>query len=161
MASDYLLVIDGVKGESKDKAFPGAIEVDSFSWGESNSSSAAAGTGAGAGKASFQDLHFTAAVNKASPLLALSCANGKHITKAELHVRKQGEEQVEYYTITLDGIVIVTSYQSGGHAGGNTLPTDQFSLGYAKIKFDYKAQDDKGKTGAPVTFTWDLKAGVK
>ena len=114
-----------------------------------------------AGKDSINDLHYKAAENKSSPLHVLSIANGKHITKAELHVRKQGEEQVEYYTVTLDGIVIVTSYQSGGHAGGNTLPMDQFSLGYAKIKFDYKAQDEAGKAGAPVTFTWDLKAGVK
>ena len=33
MASDYLLEIDGIKGESSDKAFKEAIELESFSWG--------------------------------------------------------------------------------------------------------------------------------
>lgn len=160
MAADYLLVIDGIKGESKDQKFGGSIELESFSWGQSNSGSSGAGGGGGAGKVSFQDLHFTTHVNKASPLLALSCAMGKHIAKAELHVRKQGDGQQEYYTVTLADLII-SSYQSGGHAGGGTVPTDQFSLNFSKIKFDYKEQDDKGKTGAPVNFGWDVKANTK
>src|SRR5207302_1330516 len=127
MATDYLLEIDGIKGESKDKAFPGTIELESFSWGQSNAGSHATGTGGGAGKVSFQDLHFTTHVNKSSPLLAVSCATGKHIGKAVLHVRKQGGDQVEYYTVTL-GDLLVSSYQSGGHAGAGDVPTDQFSL---------------------------------
>ena len=48
-ASDYLLEIDGIKGESKDTAHRGTIEIYSFSWGVSNSGSAASsGGGCGA-----------------------------------------------------------------------------------------------------------------
>ncbi len=36
LASDYLLVLDGIKGESADASHPGAIEIQSFSWGASN-----------------------------------------------------------------------------------------------------------------------------
>jgi type VI secretion system secreted protein Hcp len=143
MASDYLLVIDGVKGESKDAKFPGAIEVDSFSWGETNTGSSGRGGGGGSGKVSFQDLHFTTSVNKGSPVLALFCASGEHIKKAALHLRKAGKEQQEYYTITLEDL-LVSSYQSGGHGGGDALPSDQFSLNFAKIKFEYKAQKPDG-----------------
>src|SRR5919108_1868184 len=113
MASDYLLEIDGIKGESKDSKHPGTIEVESFSWGATNPGSAAHGGGGGAGKVVFQDLHFTMQVNKSSPLLLLHCANGKHIKKAQLFVRKQGEDQKDYYVVTLEDF-IVSSYQSGG-----------------------------------------------
>ena len=118
------------------------------------------GGGGGAGKVSFQDLHCTTNVNKSSPELAFSCASGKHITKAVLHVRKQGGEQAEYYTVTLAD-VLVSSFQSGGHAGGGALPTDQFSLNFAKIKFEYKLQDEKGVAKPAGTFGWDVKANTK
>ena len=161
MATDFILEIDGIKGESLDKKLKDMIEVDSFSWGLSNAGSHASGQGGGAAKASFQDIHFSSPVSKASPTLALSCANGKHISKAVLHVRKQGEEQQEYYTITLEDL-LVSSYQTGDAAGGATsVPTDQFSLNFAKIKYEYKPQKKDGTLDAPVTMTWDLKANAK
>lgn len=55
-ASDYLLQLDPVKGESKDQAAPQTIEVQSFSWGVSQPSTVGAGSGAGAGKVNVQDL---------------------------------------------------------------------------------------------------------
>lgn len=158
MASDYLLEIDGVKGESKDKAHPETIELESFSWGISNAGSFGSGGGGGSGKASFQDLHFTTKVSKASPLLALKCATGAHIKKATLFVRKAGEDPQDYYTIKLEDI-LVSSYQSGGHEGSSELPVDQFALNFAKIEFDYKPQDEKGKLGGAVNFKFDRKAG--
>jgi type VI secretion system secreted protein Hcp len=156
MASDFLLEIDGIKGESNDSKHKETIEIESFSWGVSNSGSHAAGSGGGAGKASFQDLHCTANVNKSSPVLMLSCANGKHIKKAVLFVRKQGKDQQEFYTVTLEDL-LVSSYQSGDSTGGNPVPTDQFSLNFAKIKFEYKLQKADGSLGAPSTGTWNIK----
>lgn len=160
MATDFLLEIDGIKGESKDDKHKDTIEVDSFSWGVSNAGSHAAGHGGGAGKASFQDIHFTCSVGKASANLAMSCASGKHIKKAVLFVRKQGETQQDYYVITLEDL-LVSSYQSGDAAGGSSVPTDQFSLNYAKIKYEYKPQKADGSLDAPVTMTWDIKANKK
>jgi type VI secretion system Hcp family effector len=102
MPSDYLLQIEGIKGESKDSKHPNTIEVESFSWGNTNDGSAGHGSGAGAGKVHFQDFHFTSQVNKASAELMIACATGKHIKKAQLFVRKQGENQQDYYTVTLE-----------------------------------------------------------
>ena len=158
MASDFHLEIEGIKGESKDSKHKDTIEIQSFSWGVTNAGSHGAGLGGGAGKASFQDIHFSAPVCKASPTLALSCANGKHIKKAVLHVRKQGGDQQEYYTITLEDL-LVSSYQCGGSEGSMVLPTDQFSLNYAKVRYEYKPQKADGALDAPVTMTWDIKGG--
>jgi type VI secretion system secreted protein Hcp len=157
MASDYLLEIDGIKGESSDKAFKEAIELDSFSWGASNAGSHSAGGGGGAGKVSFQDLHFTTAVNKSSPNLMLFCATGQHIKKATLHVRKQGGDQKEYYTLTLEDL-LVSSYQSSGHAGP---PTDQFALNFTKITYAYKPQKPDGSLDSAVQTGWNVKTNVK
>jgi type VI secretion system secreted protein Hcp len=159
MASDFLLEIDGIKGESTDHKHPGTIEIESFSWGDTNDGTAAQAGGAGAGKVHFQDVHFTSHVNKASAELMLSCANGKHIKKAQLFVRKQGENQQDYYVVTLEDF-IVSSYQSGG-SNGSILPMDQFSLNFAKIKFEYKPQKADGTLDAPVTHGWDLKMNKK
>lgn len=60
-ASDYLLQLDGVKGDGKDSAAPQTIEVESFSWGVSNSAAVSTGSGAGAGKVNVQDLSMTSA----------------------------------------------------------------------------------------------------
>jgi type VI secretion system secreted protein Hcp len=160
MASDYLLEIDTIEGGSGDKTYPKAIEVDSFSWGASNAGSHNSGGGGGAGKVSMQDLHFTTGVNKASPNILLACASGQHIKKATLHVRKQGGKAEEYYKITLEDL-LVSSYQSGGHAGGDSKPTDQFSLNYTKITFDYKPQKSDGSLDKAVTTGWNVKTGVK
>ena len=160
MATDYLLEIEGIKGESKDHKHPHTIEIDSFSWGNTNEGSAGHGLGAGAGKVHFQDFHATKQVDKSSAELMMACANGKHFQKAQLFVRKQGENQHDYYVITLQDF-IVSSYQSAGSTGSAHLPTDQFALNFAKVKFEYKAQKADGSLDAPVTHGWDLKANKK
>jgi len=160
MASDYLLEIDGIKGESSDKKHAGTIEIQSFSWGATNVGSHSAGGGGGAGKVAFQDLHFTTGVNKASPLLMLACASGQHIKKATLYVRKQGGEQQEFYTIKMEDL-LVSSYQSGGSEGSESVPTDQFSLNFTKIKFSYKPQKPDGSLDSAVEAGWDVKSNVK
>jgi type VI secretion system secreted protein Hcp len=162
MPSDYLLEIDGIKGEAQDSKHKDTIEVDSFHWGAAHPGSFAQGMGGSTGRVNFQDLHFTTHTNKASPIMALSCATGKHIKKATLYVRKATGDggQQEFYTITLED-VLISSYQSGGQAGNNALPNDQFALNYAKIKFEYKPQTEKGDLDAAVTFTYDLKAQKK
>jgi len=155
MASDYLLEIDGIKGESQDDRHKDAIEISSFSWGATNASSASHGNGGGAGKVVFQDIHFTSTVSKASPLLLKACATGQHIKKATLTVRKAGKGQQDYYKVTMSELLI-SSYQSGGSGGESSEPTDQFSLNFSKIELNYTAQSADGSLGDNTTAGWDL-----
>ena len=137
MAFDAFLKIEGIDGESTDKAHPGEIEISSFSWGVANTGGASSGGGGGAGKAVAQDFHFSSAVSKASPNLMLACATGRHFNKATLSCRKAGGGQFEFLKIRLDDCLI-SSYQTGGRAGdGDVVPSDQFSLAFAKIDFLY------------------------
>ena len=96
MAADFLLMIDGIKGESIQDKHKDEIEIESFSWGATQQGAHGGGGGGGAGKVSFQDLHFTSRVGKHSPLLVKACATGQHIKKALLTVRKSGGSQEEY-----------------------------------------------------------------
>jgi len=154
--SDFFLEIDGIEGESMDDVHQGAIEIASWSLGASNSTDAGgAGGGGGAGKVSFQDLHCTATVSKSSPTLMLFCANGKHIPKAILHVRKAGTRE-EYIQYVLEDVMVTswstsateTPSQSG--SSGDVVPTDRFSLNFTSIKFAYTPAGEPPVVGTAV-----------
>ena len=158
-ASDYLLVLDGIPGESVDAKYPGAIEIETFSFGVSNAGSVIIGGGGGAGKANFTELSFNKRLDKTSPLLYLSCANGRHLPSATLILRKPaGDKPFEYYVVKLTE-VMVSSVQTGGAAGGGT-PTESFSLSFAKIEFIYTPQRADGGAGTPVRSGWDVANNV-
>lgn len=160
-AVDYFLKIDGIEGESTDDQHRNQIEILSFSWGENQpgiSRQAQGVGGGGSGKASFQDIHFKASANKATPKLMLAAATGQHIKSAKLFVRKAGERQQDFYEIELQD-VIVSSYQAGGQGG--SVPTDSFSLNFTKIQFEYSPQSPDGTLGSPIKAGYDIKANKK
>jgi type VI secretion system secreted protein Hcp len=153
---DYFLKIDGIEGESEDSKHKNEIQVESWSFGESQGGTMAFGGGGGAGKVQMQDFHFVMKVNKASPKLFLHCANGKHIPKAVLVCRKAGEKQQEFLKWTFSDL-LVSSYQTSGSGMADVVPTDQISLNFAKVEVEYKAQDKAGNLGGPVKAGYDLK----
>lgn len=159
MAVDYFLKIDGIKGESKDDKHKDEIDLLAWSWGESNSGSSAAGGGGGAGKVSMQDFNFVMTCNKATPELMLACAVGKHIKEATLTCRKAGTDQQEYLKIKFSDL-LVSSYQTGGSAGAE-IPTENISLNFSKIEYDYKPQKPDGTLDAAVKAGYDLKLNKK
>jgi type VI secretion system secreted protein Hcp len=155
-AVDYFLKIEGIDGESQDSKHKGEIELQSFSWGETQSGTHSAGGGGGAGKVAMQDFHFVMHVNKASPKLMLACATGEHIKKAVLTCRKAGKDQQEFLKVTMSDL-LVSSYQTGGSGGSNILPTDQISLNFSKIEHEYKPQKADGSLDAAVKVGYDVK----
>ncbi len=161
MAVDMFLTVGDIKGETKDSVYKGkgAIDVLAWSWGMSNSGTSHTGGGAGSGKVNVQDLSVTKYIDKASPALMLACCNGKHYDKATLVVRKAGEKPVEYVKIEMTQ-VMVTSVSTGGSGGEDRL-TENISLNFAKVKFEYTPQDDKGAPGTAIPMTWDIAANVK
>ena len=160
MAVDYFLKIDGIDGESKDSKHSGEIDLESFSWGETQTGSHAFGGGGGAGKVQMQDFHFVMKANKASPKLMLACAEGEHLKKGVLTCRKAGKEQQEFLKIILSD-VLVSSYHTGGSGSGGVVPTDQISLNYAKIEYEYKDQKADGTLGGTTKVGYDVKAMKK
>jgi type VI secretion system secreted protein Hcp len=161
MAVDYFLKIDGIDGESKDAKHKNEIDIESFSLGESQVGTSHSGGGSGGGKVNMQDPQFTSKyMSKASPKLFLACANGEHIKKAVLICRRAGKEQQEYLKWTFSDLLI-SSYHSAGHSGGDGLPTESFSLNFTKIEFEYKEQKPDGTLGGSTQAGYDVGANQK
>jgi type VI secretion system secreted protein Hcp len=158
MAADYFLQITGIAGESTDAKHKNWIDVESWTWGETNSGALAPGGGGGTGKVDMQDFHFTTQMSKASPALFLACASGQHVKEAKLAGVKAGAMQQEFLTWTFSD-VLVSGYQTGG-AGGD-LVMDSVSLTFSKLKVEYKAQKADGSLDTAVTAGWDQKANKK
>ena len=148
MAVDMFLKLTEIDGESRDDQYAKWIEIESFSWGESQASTSGVGGGGGAGKVSMQDFHFATGFSKASVTLFLACASGQHIRDATLNLRKAGGDKggETYLTWKLSD-VMVSSYQTGASSGGSDVPMDQFSLNFAKVEVSYKEQKASGGTG--------------
>jgi type VI secretion system secreted protein Hcp len=159
MAVDMFMKVGDIKGEAKDSAKPEWIDVLAWSWGMSNSGSAHVGGGAGAGKVNVQDISFTKYIDASSSALQLACCNGKHYDKANLVVRKAGEQPIEYIKIEMNE-VMVTSVSTGGSGGEDRL-TENVTLNFAKVKFEYFIQDEKGAGKAAGQYGWDIAKNVK
>lgn len=159
-AVDYFLKLDGIDGEATDAKYKNSIDVESWSWGETQSGTHSGGGGGGAGKVQMQDFHFVMKINKASPKLMLACATGEHVKKATLTCRKAGGKQEDFLTIVMSDL-LVSSYQTGGSGHSDIVPTDQISLNFSKIEFEYKPQDAAGKLGSPIKTGYDVKQNKK
>ena len=159
-AVDYFLKVNGIDGESADHKHGKEIDIESWSWGETQSGSHATGGGGGAGKVSMQDFHFVMKANKASPKLMLACATGEHIKDATLTCRKAGKDQQEFLKIKMTDL-LVSSFQTGGSGHSEIIPTDQISLNFSKIEFEYKEQKPDGSLGGTEKAGWDVKANKK
>jgi type VI secretion system secreted protein Hcp len=156
MAVDMFMELDKINGESKDKVYgpKKAIDVLAWSWGMSQSGSFHAGGGGGAGKANFQDISFTKWVDNSTPTLMQMVATGKHIASGTLTVRKAGTTPLEYIKIKLTE-VMVTSLSTGGSGGEDRL-TENVTLNFAKVEFDYTPQKEDGSGGTMVPFKFDI-----
>jgi len=156
----FLKLGDTLKGESRDKTHAGAIDILAWSWGMSNSGTAHMGGGAGAGKVNVQDISVTKYVDASSAALMLACATGQHLDTADLIVRKAGTTPVEYIKINMTECMI-TAVSTGGSGGEDRL-TENVTINFAKVKFEYTEQDPQGKAKTPSkTMTYDIAQNVK
>jgi type VI secretion system secreted protein Hcp len=164
MAVDAFLKIEGIPGESTDSDHKDWIEVLSFGAGISQPTSAVASTAGGAtsGRANFQDLTITKLVDKATPKLALACADGTHIKEITLELyRAGGGSKVKYMTYKLRNC-IVSSWRPNGAGNGGGLPQDDVSFNFGKVEWTYTQQKrSDGAGGGNVATGWDLETNKK
>jgi type VI secretion system secreted protein Hcp len=99
-------------------------------------------------------------VDKATAALMKHCAGGDHIDECKLTVRKAGgKEPLEYLVITMEKC-LVTSFSTGGSGGEDQL-TENVTLNFAKVKVDYKEQDDKGGGKQAGNFKWNIEGNAE
>jgi type VI secretion system secreted protein Hcp len=159
MAVDMFMQIKGIDGESKDDKHKDWIDVLSWSLGATQQGTFSGGGGGGAGKVNVHDLSFVKPLDKASPDLFIKCCTGEHYDQAILECRKAGGNPLVYLKVTMNDL-LVTSVQHGGSSGGD-VTTESVSLNFAKIKFEYTEQTEKGQAGAQPKASFDIKANKK
>jgi type VI secretion system secreted protein Hcp len=159
MAVDAFLKIDGVKGESKVKGMNDWIDILDVNFSIHNRASSHYGGGQGVGRADFGDISFVKRYDKASPTLMLFCANGKHIDKVEVILRKAGgDNALDFLKIEMKRC-FVTSVVPSGLTSGDGM--ESLSLSFEEFDLTYQEQDEKGKKADAAKFFYDVKAQEK
>ncbi|MGH7994764.1 MAG: Hcp family type VI secretion system effector [Opitutaceae bacterium] len=153
MAADYFLNIDGIQGDSTDSKYQNQIELDSWSWNESQQGGQSTGAGLSSGKVAMSDFSFAAKSSKASPNLFLNCASGAHIKTAQLTCRKAGGKQQEYLKLNFTDILI-SSYNINSTAAGDALPVDSVTIKFSSLKFEFSSQKADGSLASPTITGW-------
>jgi type VI secretion system secreted protein Hcp len=164
MAFDAFLKIDSIPGESTDDKHKDWIEVLSYGFGIQQPASATASSsgGATAERANFQDFSITKALDKASPKLAVACADGTHIKSVILELCRAGGDKVKYMEYKLSNCIISSYHDGGSSHGAETLPVETVTFNYGKIEWNYTQQKRAdGTGGGQVAAGWDLQANKK
>jgi type VI secretion system secreted protein Hcp len=144
-STDMFLKIDGVTGESATKGHEKEIEILSFSWGvfpKTDKPNAHTCVG---------DITFTKNVDMATPQILTLAVVGTAVPKAVLTLRKAGVDPVDFMTLEMTQVMVV-SVAEGGSVGQSNL-VEQFALRFAGMKLSFRQQNPDGTPGAPIVST--------
>lgn len=160
-ANDMFLKIDGIEGESVDKAHRNEIDVLAWSFGGSQSGDTQTGARRGAGKTDIQDLSITKWIDSATPKLMETMVSGRHYENATLTLRRAGARgnQAEYFVMIMED-VIVTSVSMAG-SGGEDRMTEDITLKFARFHISYRPTKADGSAGVAVEVKWDISKNAK
>jgi len=140
-----------LKGEVSAKGHENAIEVHGFQFGVAASS--AIGSGQATAKRQYKHLVVTKRLDSSSTSLMSALATNDEIKELKLALRKPGEGQEDFFTITLAGARVV-GVDLDFDASGETV--ERASFAFTKIDVEYRVQGANGILGAASTFTDEL-----
>ncbi|NVJ67371.1 MAG: type VI secretion system tube protein Hcp [Gammaproteobacteria bacterium] len=141
-ANDTFLKIEGVEGESLDAEHRDEIDVLAWSWGSSTNGRSTC----------VQDISLTKYADLASPQLLMGHVDGFVYPNAKLTVKRStGASRLAY--IVLDFKNLYVSSVSTGGSGGEVRITENVTLNFEEVKYQYTPQNADGSAGVPVSAT--------
>ena len=156
--ADIYMQIDGgtIPGESTAAGYEGWIEVLAVSEGQSISASTDPSTvGRVRGSVNFNDIAVAKFIDKASTRLRLFNAQGGSISEVVIVVTKTEDRgSLPVFTIRLNNAIITTV--SAAASAGEARPTENLTLGFEQIQWEYQYYRDDGSSGAKNINGWDL-----
>jgi len=161
MANDYYLKIDGIDGESQQTGHIKELEMDSWSFGETQSGVSATATGSASGKVTLNEFRFSKRMDSSSPKLMQYNLNGKHIKWARFTAQRSGSEggvPVVYLFVDF-GDLVISQYDVSG-SGGDGWPYESIAFSYGALKVSYK-QLVKGIAQGPISGGYDAEKNTK
>ncbi|MCP3930971.1 MAG: type VI secretion system tube protein Hcp [Bacteroidetes bacterium] len=160
MGFDCFIRFEGIEGESSDDKHQGWIEVLNYDTGLSQtvSSTASSAGGASAERVNFQNFSFEKELDKATPKLALACADGTHIDNIVIELCRAGSDKVKFMEYKLINCIISKVSTESGMA----FPFEKVSINFGKIEWSYTQQKRAGGGAAgQVVSGWDLQRNCK
>jgi type VI secretion system secreted protein Hcp len=161
MAVDYFLKIDGIDGESQQSGHTKELEMDGWSFGETQSGVSSTATGSASGKVTLNEFRFAKRLDSASPKLQQANLNGKHIKWARFTARRAGSEggvPVDYLFVDF-GDLVISSYDVTG-TGADGWPQETIAFSYGAIVMTYK-QIVNGVAQGPIQGGYDAESNKK
>jgi len=159
MAFDAFLKIDTIPGECTDDKHADWIEILSYSHGVSQTTSGSVSSGGGrsAERCDHADFSVVKSLDKASAKLNLACCNGEHIPGIEFQLCRATGDKACYMKYELSDSIVTSVRPGGSSQGGESLPLEEVSFGYAKITWTYTEMDHKsGQPKGDISAFWDL-----
>lgn len=155
MVIDMFLKVEGVMGEFKDFNYIGWIDIIFFFWGVFQSGNMSVGGGGGVGKVNFNDLYVNVLIDKFIIVILKYCVSGKYLIKVELFVCKVGGQQVEYFCIILEDVLVMFVQYIGVDNGDIVGVIYVFQV--VKVKQQYWEQIIFGGKGVESSVGWNIK----
>jgi type VI secretion system secreted protein Hcp len=152
-AVDYFLKVGDIEGESTDRNHQGWIDLYSFSWALATTSGSVKGGGGGAGKVVFSDFSWTQGLDSSVVPLFVAVASGTRYETATFDVVRTGDRSESFFQMILGGAAPTSLSLSGDSE--DILASA--SLGAEIITMRYRPQDERGRYGAWIDGTWDLR----
>jgi type VI secretion system secreted protein Hcp len=156
MAADAYLKIQtrragAVKGEANAPDHKDDISIRSWNWGAAASS--AVGASAVTARRSYRSLTVIKGVDTASTALLSALATNDEVKEAKLMMRKAGEGQQDFFSITLKNARVAT-VDLESDAEGNAVERVTFT--FTKVDVEYRPQQGTGARGATFSFSDEL-----
>ncbi len=95
------------------------------------------------GQTVLGDIVCTRGVDKSSVKLAEACANGTFYNEVEIHFTTQVKNKSETYLSYKLKNVIVSSYGFHGRGDGEPKPTEEITLAFDEVEWNYTVIDTK------------------
>lgn len=89
------------------------------------------------GETTLGDVAIVRQLDKSTPKLSESCANGTFFKEVEIHFCTTVKNKQEPYLKYKLSNVIVTGYSFHGNASGSPIPTEEVTLGFTDIEWTY------------------------
>lgn len=136
-----------LKGESGAKGHADEIVVHGWSWGVATSS--ALGSSQVTGRRTYKNLVVTKRIDSSSTALMSVLATNDEVKEAKLSMRKAGEGQRDFFTITLSQARVASLDLECGESGE---AIERVTFAFNKVQVDYELQQASGQRGGGTSF---------
>jgi type VI secretion system secreted protein Hcp len=152
---------DGIKGESQDSKHKDWVKVLAISERIERPVGGTAGSLRSHERATVGDVVIIKEVDKSSPPLYEHACDGKHIPKVviELTTSVGAGHDATFFKYTLENVIV--SKVAMKTDTGLTRATEEVSLNFQKIKWEYTPYDKAGKAQGNVPAGWDVMENRK